>query len=109
LACPIEPSDLHAPDIVKVVTNLDGMALYFSRAPLPGSQRHVGIYGYQTRVLRALASLSPSPLELAESLHQLRALQNGFRIRVLHTRKPHLGVDRPEDVLRVEQELAKHG
>jgi len=93
-------------DVVKVVTALSGDALYFSRAPLAGAQRHVGMYGYQTHVLRALAALPPSPLELAESLEQLRALQNGFKIRVVQTTKPHLGVDRPEDVARVEHELA---
>jgi 3-deoxy-manno-octulosonate cytidylyltransferase (CMP-KDO synthetase) len=51
--------------------------------------------------------LPPSPLERAESLEQLRALQNGFKIRVVQTDQPHLGVDRPEDVARVESELAK--
>jgi 3-deoxy-manno-octulosonate cytidylyltransferase (CMP-KDO synthetase) len=107
LACPIEnEEELRSRDVVKVVTALDGTALYFSRAPLAGAQRHVGLYGYQTPVLRALAKLEPSPLERAESLEQLRALQNGFKIQVLHTAKPHLGVDRPEDVLRVEKELA---
>ena len=106
LACPLESGELRSRDIVKVVTALDGTALYFSREPLAGAERHVGLYGYQTRVLRALAKLKPSPLELAESLEQLRALQNGFKIRVLHTAKPHLGVDRPEDVVRVEKELA---
>jgi 3-deoxy-manno-octulosonate cytidylyltransferase (CMP-KDO synthetase) len=65
------------------------------------------LYGYQTGVIRALAILPPSPLELAESLEQLRALQNGFKIRVVQTTTPHLGVDRPEDVARVEHELAK--
>jgi len=108
LATPIESDDeWQARDVVKVVTALDGDALYFSRAPLAGAQRHVGLYGYQTNVLRALASLPPSPLERAESLEQLRALQNGFKIRVVQTTKPHLGVDRPEDVARVEHELAK--
>jgi 3-deoxy-manno-octulosonate cytidylyltransferase (CMP-KDO synthetase) len=108
LAAPIESDDeRQSRDVVKVVTTLDGDALYFSRAPLAGAQRHVGIYGYQTGVLRALASLPPSPLELAESLEQLRALQNGFKIRVVQTTRPHLGVDRPEDVARVEHELAK--
>lgn len=108
LACPFATDEeRQAPDIVKVVTALDGTALYFSRAPLAGAERHVGLYGYQSRVLRALAALPPSPLERAESLEQLRALQNGFKIRVLQTSKPHLGVDRPEDVARVEQELAK--
>ena len=110
LASPLaSDEELQSRDIVKVVTALDGRALYFSRAPLGGAMRHVGLYGYQTAVLRKLASLPPSPLERAESLEQLRALQNGFRIQVLQTSKPHLGVDRPEDVLRVEQELAKHG
>jgi 3-deoxy-manno-octulosonate cytidylyltransferase (CMP-KDO synthetase) len=113
LACPIETDEeFHTPDIVKVVTAVDGEALYFSRAPIPfGSrsiaQRHIGVYGYRTAVLRALAMLPPSPLERAESLEQLRALQNGFKIRVVQTDKPHLGVDRPEDVARVESELAK--
>jgi 3-deoxy-manno-octulosonate cytidylyltransferase (CMP-KDO synthetase) len=108
LAAPIESdNEWRSRDVVKVVTALGGDALYFSRAPLAGAQRHVGVYGYQTSVLRALASLPPSPLELAESLEQLRALQNGLKIRVVQTTRPHLGVDRPEDVARVEHELAK--
>jgi 3-deoxy-manno-octulosonate cytidylyltransferase (CMP-KDO synthetase) len=107
LACALESDEeLLSRDVVKVVTALDGDALYFSRAPLAGARRHVGLYGYQTPVLRALASLPQSPLERAESLEQLRALQNGFRIRVVETDRPHLGVDRPEDVARVEAALA---
>jgi 3-deoxy-manno-octulosonate cytidylyltransferase (CMP-KDO synthetase) len=109
LATPIKTDDeRQSRDVVKVVTKLNGDALYFSRAPLAGARRHVGIYGYQTGVLRALAALPPSPLEREESLEQLRALQNGFRISVVQTTKAHLGVDRPEDVARVEYELAKH-
>ena len=108
LATPIESDEeLQSRDVVKVVTALSGDALYFSRAPLAGAQRHVGVYGYQTGVLRALAALPPSPLERAESLEQLRALQNGLKIRVVQTTRPHLGVDRPEDVARVEHELAR--
>ncbi len=113
LACPIESDEEYASrDVVKVVTDLSDNALYFSRSPIPyGSRamarRHIGLYGYQTRVLRALSELDPTPLEVAESLEQLRALQNGFKIHVLQTDKPHLGVDRPEDVLRVEAEIAK--
>ena len=113
LACPIESDDEYlSRDVVKVVTDLRGDALYFSRAAIPyGSRaialRHIGLYGYKSAVLRKLAETPPSALEAAESLEQLRALQNGFKIRVLHTDKPHLGVDRPEDVLRVESELAK--
>src|SRR5258706_4639679 len=102
LAAPIESDEeWQSRDVVKVVTALSGDALYFSRAPLAGAQRHVGIYGYQTGVLRALAALAPSPLERAESLEQLRALQNGFKITVVQTTRPHLGVDRAEDVARV--------
>jgi len=113
LACPIESEDEYlSRDVVKVVTDLRDNALYFSRAPIPyGSRaiarRHIGLYGYKSDVLRRLAELDPTPLEVAESLEQLRALQNGFKIRVLHTNNPHLGVDRPEDVLRVEAEIEK--
>jgi 3-deoxy-manno-octulosonate cytidylyltransferase (CMP-KDO synthetase) len=113
LASPLESDEEYANrDIVKVVADLAGNALYFSRAAIPyGSRelarRHVGVYGYQSAVLRAFSRMPQSPLERAESLEQLRALQNGFKIRVLHTAKPHLGVDRPEDVQRVENELAK--
>lgn len=111
LACPLETDDeYHSRDVVKVVTDLAGDALYFSRSAIPhGSRelarRHVGLYGYQSNVLQRLSTLAPSPLERAESLEQLRALQNGLKIRVLETSKPHLGVDRPEDVARVESEL----
>lgn len=98
-------------DVVKLVTALDGNALYFSRAPIPyGSfpeaRRHVGVYGYTRDALYRFTSLERTPLEIAESLEQLRAMQNGFKIRVLPTKKSHLGVDRPEDVAKVERELA---
>jgi 3-deoxy-manno-octulosonate cytidylyltransferase (CMP-KDO synthetase) len=94
------------------VTDLHGDALYFSRSPIPfasrsDARRHIGLYGYQTEALLRFAALPQTPLERAETLEQLRALQNGFKIRVLHTDKPHLGVDRPEDVVRIETELAK--
>jgi 3-deoxy-manno-octulosonate cytidylyltransferase (CMP-KDO synthetase) len=108
LASRIEHDDeRQSRDVVKVITALSGDALYFSRSPLAGAQRHVGMYGYQAGVLKSLAALAPSPLELAESLEQLRALQNGFKIRVVQTTRAHLGVDRPEDVARVEHELAE--
>ena len=113
LASPLQSADdLHNRDVVKVVTDLSGNALYFSRAPIPFSspamaRRHVGIYGYQRHVLQGLASLSPSPLERAESLEQLRALQNGLKIRVLEVSAPHFGVDRPEDIEKIEHALAK--
>ncbi|MBI2215189.1 MAG: 3-deoxy-manno-octulosonate cytidylyltransferase [Acidobacteria bacterium] len=113
LACSLRGDDeFRDRDVVKVVTDLSGNALYFSRAPIPHdgaalARRHVGVYGYQARVLRAFPKLAPSPLERQEKLEQLRLLQNGFRIRVLETDKPHLGVDRPSDVERVVDELRK--
>lgn len=111
LACPIETDDeYHARDVVKVVTDSLGNALYFSRAAI-GSRdtalRHIGVYAYRRAALERFVALEPAPLERAESLEQLRALQHGFRIAVSRTAKPHLGVDRPEDVERVESELAR--
>ena len=114
LASPIETDDEYlSRDVVKVVTDSRGDAMYFSRAPIPhgsvaSARRHIGVYAYQRAALDAFVALAPSPLERAESLEQLRALQNGLKIRVVETDKPHLGVDRPEDVDRVEKELAKH-
>lgn len=112
LAAPIRSDEeFESRDVVKVVTDLAGNALYFSRSPIPHGgagprRRHVGVYGYQAEALRRFTSLSPSPLEMAESLEQLRALQNGLTIRVIETPRSHQGVDRPEDVRRVERELA---
>lgn len=111
LSCPIESNDeLEDPNVVKVVTDLEGRALYFSRSPIPhGSRnlarRHVGIYGFSRDALDAFERLEPSPLERAEKLEQLRLLQNGYTIQVLETSRPQLGVDRPEDVEKVERAL----
>jgi 3-deoxy-manno-octulosonate cytidylyltransferase (CMP-KDO synthetase) len=111
LACPLESEEeFLARDVVKVVTDNLGNALYFSRAPIGSREialRHIGVYAYRRAVLQRFVELPPSPLERAESLEQLRAIQNGIRIAVLETDKPHLGVDRPEDVARVEAELAR--
>src|SRR5437016_2708774 len=84
LACPIESDEeYYSRDVVKVVADREGNALYFSRAAIPygsrqAARRHVGLYGYQSHVLRDLATIPPTELERAESLEQLRALQNGF-------------------------------
>jgi 3-deoxy-manno-octulosonate cytidylyltransferase (CMP-KDO synthetase) len=113
LCCPIGTEDeFRSRDVVKVVRDLRGNALYFSRAPIPWNtpslaRRHVGLYGYQRRALLTFPGLAPSPLEAEEKLEQLRLLQNGFKIRVLDTDKPHAGVDRPEDVERVIHELSQ--
>lgn len=111
LACPLESDEeLHSRDVVKVVTDAYDLALYFSRAAIGSrttAMRHIGVYAYLRDALERFVSLPQSPLERAESLEQLRGLQHGLKIAVSHTSKPHLGVDRPEDVARVEIELAK--
>lgn len=113
------------PNVVKVVMDRAGYALYFSRAPIPyardvfaGGQRqgalpetlkayrHIGIYAYTTRFLHAYADLDPSPIEKLESLEQLRALWHGYRISVAETmHAPVVGVDTEEDLQRVRQLL----
>jgi 3-deoxy-manno-octulosonate cytidylyltransferase (CMP-KDO synthetase) len=111
LACPIETDEEYAArDVVKVVIDSVGNALYFSRGMIGSREtalRHIGVYAYRRAAIERFVQLEPSTLERAESLEQLRALQNGMRIAVTRTAKPHLGVDRPEDVARVEAELAR--
>jgi len=96
------------PQVVKVVTDCRGQALYFSRSLIPYPRRpsaqffkHIGIYGYRKRFLMALPELSPSPLESAEALEQLRFLANGYRIQVAEVTDDSVGIDTPEDVERV--------
>ncbi|HVR39368.1 MAG TPA: 3-deoxy-manno-octulosonate cytidylyltransferase [Thermoanaerobaculia bacterium] len=111
LACPLETDEeFHSRDVVKVVVDDRNVALYFSRAAIGSREtamRHIGVYAYRRDAIQRFVALPPSPLERAESLEQLRGLQAGLRIAVSTTAKPHLGVDRPEDVARVESELAK--
>lgn len=115
LCCPLAGEEEMAdPNVVKVVLDARANALYFSRAPIPHGpwqqgRRHIGVYGYQAGALRRFAALAATDLERAERLEQLRALENGFTIRVLETDAPHVGVDAPEDVRKVEQELARLG
>jgi 3-deoxy-manno-octulosonate cytidylyltransferase (CMP-KDO synthetase) len=114
LAAPAPAGAREDPDTVKVVLDREGRALYFSRAGIPyprtpegaGALHHVGVYGYQRATLLELAALPPSPLELAESLEQLRALENGIPIRVLTIRDAWPGVDTMDDLRRVEEILA---
>jgi 3-deoxy-manno-octulosonate cytidylyltransferase (CMP-KDO synthetase) len=118
--------DFTNPNVVKVVLDARGFALYFSRAPLPwwrdgfaaGIQalpqprplRHVGIYGYRAGFLRGFPGLAQAPLELAEALEQLRALWHGHRIAVHVTALvPGTGVDTPEDLERVRALWRKSG
>lgn len=115
-ANPLDPTDLAVsdPNVVKVVLKRNGHALYFSRSPLPffrnpvpGLQvlRHKGIYGYRRDFLETFVTWPPSPLEQAESLEQLRALENGANIRVLITNDTSPGVDTPDQALEIERLL----
>jgi 3-deoxy-manno-octulosonate cytidylyltransferase (CMP-KDO synthetase) len=107
------PMDALSPHQVKVVLDLRGTALYFSRAPIPAQQsdgmflRHQGIYGFRRETLLQFVSWKPSPLERAESLEQLRALENGVKVHVLVTATGSPGIDTPEDAIALEQKLAR--
>jgi len=104
----------------KIVTDVKGYALYFSRSIIPyvrGKERtewlssftflkHIGLYAYRREVLRDITKLPQSPLELAESLEQIRWLQNGYRIKVGLTNVETVGIDTPEDLQRAEAFLA---
>lgn len=104
-----DTEEFNRPDVVKVVCDLDGNALYFSRSAVPNAAgrflRHIGIYAYRRSFLLSYGSLRRGPLEKLESLEQLRALENGFDIRVVTCRRASPGVDRPEDIKRVEKRL----
>lgn len=116
-ANPLDPADpaVQDPNVVKVALALDGRALYFSRSPLPFFRnpveglpvlRHKGIYAYKRSFLERFITWPPSPLEKAESLEQLRALENGASIKVLPTADTSPGVDTPEQALEIERLLA---
>ncbi len=111
-----DAAEAASPHQVKVVLAKDGSALYFSRSVIPFRRdadapvtylRHQGIYGYTRDVLLRFVRWKPSPLERAESLEQLRALENGVRIHVLVTKTGSPGVDTPEDAAAIEKLLAR--
>ena len=112
------PSDIQDPNVVKVVTDAQGNALYFSRCPIPFARdghmddrpvyyKHIGLYVYRRDFLLAYPDLPVGPLERAERLEQLRALENGFKIRVVETEYESLGVDTPEDWKQVAELFEK--
>ncbi len=95
---------------VKVVVDKKGYALYFSRLPLPFEAKdffyqHIGIYGFRREILESFCRLEPSRLEKSERLEQLRALENGWRIKMLEIPHPTIGIDTPEDLARAEDIL----
>lgn len=109
-------ADVQNPHVVKVVTDLAGRALYFSRSVIPHDRdghrgirylRHQGIYGYRRKVLLAFVKWKPTPLEQAEKLEQLRALEHGIAIGVIVVRRGSVGVDVPGDVAKAERALRK--
>ncbi len=105
--------DALSPHQVKVVIDLASNALYFSRAPIPSNKRngrslflrHQGIYGFRRETLLQFVKWKPTPLEQAESLEQLRALENGVRVHVLVTKHGSPGVDTPADAEAVAAAL----
>ena len=105
-------SMIHDDHIVKVVVDEQGQALYFSRAPLPYQSpdffyQHIGIYGYKKDFLLQFARMKPTRLERLEKLEQLRALERGFKIKMIEIPFPTLSVDTPQDIIRVEEFLKK--
>lgn len=100
-------SDVTSPHQVKVAVDRTNHALYFTRAAIPLALRHQGIYGYTRELLLQFVRWKPTPLERAESLEQLRALENGVRILVLVTKTGSPGIDTPEDAAALERQLAR--
>ncbi len=114
LAIPMPPAEAPDPNVVKVAVARDGRALYFSRAPIPfprsgapAYRKHLGLYAFRAAALAEIAALPQSPLEKLESLEQLRWLEAGYDIWVAQAVSDSIGVDTPEDLLRVEEYLKK--
>ena len=114
-----DPREINDPNVVKVVTNFAGDAIYFSRCPIPYERegpfarqgggvhyKHLGLYVYRRDFLLAYSGLPVGPLERMERLEQLRAIENGYRVRVVETEHESLGVDTPQDLERVRTLLA---
>jgi len=110
--------ELRNPNVVKVVTDRDGCALYFTRSPVPFwrdgapegqvlAYRHIGLYVYRRDFLLTFTALPPTPLEQAESLEQLRALECGFRIRVVEVEAASIEVDTPADLEKARALLGR--
>ena len=110
------PGEIMDPNIVKVVQDFDGQALYFSRAPIPWVRdtgdrvaakhwKHIGLYGYRREALLEFPTLPPGELERIEQLEQLRWLENGFHMHVVETTYNAVSVDVPGDIQKVEKLL----
>ncbi len=119
LRTPLADEDRANPNVVKVVVDRTGRAMYFSRATIPFHRdgaapapgwRHLGLYVYRRSALLALAALSPTPLELSEGLEQLRALEHGYHMHTVVVSSASPSVDTPDDLERVRQlmEVSPH-
>ncbi len=106
-------SEYNNPNVVKVVVNKAGFAMYFSRSPIPHIKanvdkeniclyRHVGLYVYKKDALLKFASMPSTPLEICEGLEQLRFLENGYKMKVVETNYKSIGVDTPQDLEKVK-------
>lgn len=111
-----DAAEMENPNNVKVVADRTGNALYFSRARIPYARnagakvyKHIGIYAYRRDFLLAYAKMAQTELECSESLEQLRALENGYRIRVVETDAVFIGVDTEEDLAAVNAEYQRRG
>ena len=118
-----DPSEIHDENVVKVVFAHDGQALLFSRAAVPHVRnyakedwihhqdffKHIGIYAYRVDVLEQITQLPPSSLERSESLEQLRWLENGYPIKVAETIYPSIGIDTPEDLIKIRNMKSESG
>lgn len=108
--------DINNPNIAKLITDKNNNAIYFSRSSIPYNRdgrddvkyyKHIGVYGYTKKFLKIFANLPQSSLEKAEQLEQLRAIENGYKIRVIETQHQSIGVDLPEHITIVEEEMKK--
>ncbi|MDP1382039.1 3-deoxy-manno-octulosonate cytidylyltransferase [Priestia megaterium] len=105
--------DIENPNVVKVITNQNSEAIYFSRSPIPYNRsdktityyKHLGIYCYPKHILQEFVKLSKSQYEEVEMLEQLRLLENGYEMKVLETTYDSVGVDTPEDIKKIENLL----
>lgn len=109
------PEELENPNVVKVITDMEDNAIYFSRYAIPFVRngnavkvyKHIGIYGYKKDFLMKFSKMEKTPLERAESLEQLRAIENGYKIKVKETCYETVGVDTPEQIALVEEQMRK--
>lgn len=118
-----DQESLFNPNVVKAVVAMDGKALYFSRSPVPHVRntkedewlqkctfyKHIGMYGYRADTLEELTKMEVSPLERAESLEQLRWLDNGYAIKTTETKSETIGIDTPEDLQKALAYLKQEG